>query len=83
MDRLLGIHKQLEKKNERDSGDLKRTIFSPESELNSQDLNLFLLTLLLYNTDLTDSTRSALHLVETKVRIGYCLSILVDRISTD
>lgn len=59
------------------------TYFFPESELNSQDLNLSYLTLLLYNTDLTDSTGSTLHLVKTKIRIRYCLSILVDRISTD
>lgn len=52
--------------------------FFPESELNSQGLNLFLLTLLLYNTDLTDSTGYALHLVKTKIRIRCCLSILDD-----
>lgn len=57
--------------------------FFPKSEVNSQDLNRFLLILLLYNTDLTDSTGSTLHLVKTKIRIRYCLSILVDTISTD
>lgn len=52
-----------------DSGIIRDLFFFPKSELHSQDLDLCLLALLLYNTELTDSTGSTL--VKTKNQILF------------